>query len=79
MYYCGNADHASPLPQETFFRQPKVLAQNECRALQMGQFHAGDGKTYSIAKNTRREISYFARGNANAMMAGMVARLPAMA
>ena len=33
----------------------------------MGQFRAGDGKTYSISKNTRREIiSYFARGNANA-------------
>ena len=65
-YYCGNADHASPLPQETFFRRPKILAQNECRALEMGQFRAGDGKSYSIAKNTRREISYFARGNANA-------------
>ena len=65
-YYCGNADHASPLPQETFFRRPKILAQNECRALQMGQFRAGNGKTYSIAKNTRREISYFALGNANA-------------
>ena len=65
-YYCGNADHASPLPQETFFRRPKVLAQNEWRALQMGQFRAGNGKTYSVAKNTRREISYFALGNANA-------------
>ena len=65
-YYWGNADHASPLPQETFFRRPKVLAQNECRALQMGQFRAGNGKTYSIAKNTRREMSYFALGNANA-------------
>ena len=21
-YYCGNADHASPLPQETFYRRP---------------------------------------------------------
>ena len=29
-YYCGNADHASPLPQETFYGHPKVLAQNEC-------------------------------------------------
>ena len=27
-YYCGSADHASPLPQETFYRCPKVLAQN---------------------------------------------------
>ena len=65
-YYCGNADHASPLPQETFFRRPKVLANNECRGLQMGQYRAKDGKTYSVAKNTRREISYFALGNANA-------------
>ena len=65
-YYCGNADHASPLPQETFFRRPKVLANNECRGLQMGQYRAKDGKTYSIAKNTRREISYFALGTANA-------------
>ena len=65
-YYCGSADHASPLPQETFFRRPKVLAQNECRALQMGQYRAGDGKTYSIAKNVRKEINYFAKGSANA-------------
>ena len=65
-YYCGNADHASPLPQETFFRRPKVMANNECRGLQMGQYRAKDGKTYSIAKNTRREISYFALGTANA-------------
>ena len=48
-YYCGNADHARPLPRETFYRQPKVLAQNECRALQMGQYRAGDSKTCSIA------------------------------
>ena len=32
----------------------------------MGQLRAGDGKTYSIAKNVRREINYFAGGNANA-------------
>ena len=50
-YYCGNADHASPLPQETFFRRPKVLAQNECRAMEMGQYHAGNAKMYSIARN----------------------------
>ena len=54
-YYCGNADHASPLPQETFYRHPKVLAQNECRALAMGQYCAGDGKTYSIAKISERK------------------------
>ena len=65
-YYCGNADHATPLPQETFYRHLKVLAQNECRALTMGQYRAGDGKTYSIAKNVRKEINYFARGSANA-------------
>ena len=65
-YYCGNADHASPLPQETFFRRPKVLAQNECRAMEMGQYRAGNGKMYSIARNVRKEINYFARGTANA-------------
>ena len=32
-YYCGAADHASPLPQETFFRWPKVLTHNDCRSL----------------------------------------------
>ena len=65
-YYCGNADHASPLPQETFFRCPKILAYNECRSLAMGQYRAGDGKTHSIAKNVRKEINYFAKGPANA-------------
>ena len=65
-YYCINANHASPLPQETFYRHPKVLAQNECRALKMGQYCAGDGKTYSIARNVQKEINYFARGSANA-------------
>ena len=44
-YYCGAADHASPLPQETFFRRPKLLSHNECPSLAMGQYRAGDGKT----------------------------------
>ena len=37
-YYCGNAEHASPLPQETFYRRPKDLAYNECQSLAMGQY-----------------------------------------
>ena len=65
-YYCGNADHASPLPQETFYRRPKVLGRNECRAMEMGSYKAGNGKMYSITRNVRKEISYFARGTANA-------------
>ena len=65
-YYCGAADHASPLPQEIFFRRPKILTHNECRSLAMGQYKAGDGKTHSIAKNVRKEINYFAKGSANA-------------
>ena len=65
-YYRRNADHASPLPQETFYWCLKVLAQNECRALEMGQYRAGDGKTYSIKRNVRMEINYFAGGSANA-------------
>ena len=24
-YYCGTADHASPYPQEIFYRRPKIL------------------------------------------------------
>ena len=56
-YCCGNADNASPLPQETFYRHLNVLAQNECRTLQLGQYHAGDGKTYSIARNVQKEIN----------------------
>ena len=64
-YYCGNADHASPLPQETFYRHPKVLPYNECRSLAMGPYRAGDGKTYSIDKNVRNETNYFAKGSAN--------------
>ena len=31
----------------------------------MGQYQAGDGKTYSIPKNVRKEINYFAKGSAN--------------
>ena len=32
----------------------------------MEQYRAGDGKTYSIARNVRKEINYFAKGSANA-------------
>ena len=32
----------------------------------MGQYRAGDGKTYSTAKNVRKEINYFAKGSASA-------------
>ena len=56
----------SPLPQETFFRHPKVLAHKECQFLAMSQYRAGDGKTYSMAKNVGKEINYFAKGSANA-------------
>ena len=31
----------------------------------MGQYQAGDGKTYGIAKNVRKVINYFAKGSAN--------------
>ena len=34
----------------------------------MGQYRAGDGKTYSIAKHVRKEINYFAKGSANAYL-----------
>ena len=30
-YYCGNVDHASPLPQETFYRRPKIMTRTECK------------------------------------------------
>ena len=66
-YYCGNADHASRLPQETFYRRPKIMTQTECKNLaSISQYVAGDGKTYSISANVRKEINYFARGSAMA-------------
>ena len=64
--YCRNADHASPLLQETFYRRQKVLAQNECRAMAIGEYCAGYGKIYSIDKNVQKEMNYFARSSANA-------------
>ena len=32
-YYCGNADHSSPYPQETFYHQPKALHWDQCKEL----------------------------------------------
>ena len=66
-YYCGTADHASPYPQETFYRRPKILRWNECKELaSIGQYVAGDGRMYEIPINTRTEIPYFAFGSASA-------------
>ena len=66
-YYCGAADHSSPLPQEIFYRRPKIMTRNDCKNMaSMGQYVAGDGKTYPISQNVRREISYFAKGTATA-------------
>ena len=66
-YHCGAADHSSPLPQETFYRRPKIMTLTECKNLaSMSQYIARDGKTYSVSKNVRKEINYFARGSATA-------------
>ena len=66
-YYCGTADHASPYPQEIFYRRPKILRWNHCKELaSIGQYVAGDGRAYEIPINTRTEIPYFAYGSATA-------------
>ena len=66
-YYCGNADHASPLPQEIFFRRPKIMHWDKCKELaSIGRYIAGDLRTYEIPINTRTEIPYFAFGSASA-------------
>ena len=66
-YYCGNADHASPYPQETFYRRPKVLHWDQCKELAtLGRYIAGDDQTYEVALNTRTEVPYFAYGSATA-------------
>ena len=66
-YYCGNADHASPLPQEIFFRRPKIMHWDKCKELaSIGRYIAGDSRTYEIPINTRTEIPYFAYGSASA-------------
>ena len=66
-YYCGAADHSSPLPQEIFYRRPKAMTRNDCQIMaSIGQYVAGDSKTYPISQNVRREISYFAKGTATA-------------
>ena len=66
-YYCGNADHASPYPQETYYKKSKTLRWEQCRDLAtLGQYIAGDDKTYTVARNTRTEVPYFAYGSATA-------------
>ena len=66
-YYCGAADHASPLPQETYYRRPRIMTRSECKNLaSMKQYVAGDGKTYSVSENVRKEINFFAKGTASA-------------
>ena len=66
-YYCGNADHASPYPQETFYHEPKALHWDQCKELaSLGRYIAGDDKTYEVALNTRTEVPYFAYGSATA-------------
>ena len=66
-YYCGNADHASPYPQETFYHKPKALHWDQCKELaSLGRYIAGDDKTYEVALNTRTEVPYFAYGSATA-------------
>ena len=63
----GAADHSSPLSQETFYRRPKIMTRTKCKNLaSMRQYIARDGITYSISKNVRKEINYFARGSAMA-------------
>ncbi len=43
------------------------MTRNDCQNMaSLGQYVAGDGKTYPISQNVRREISYFAKGTATA-------------
>ena len=66
-YYCGNADHATPYPQETYYYKPKTLHWEQCKELAtLGRYVAGDDQTYEIARNTRTEVPYFAYGSATA-------------
>ena len=66
-YYCGNADHASPYPQETFYRKSKVLHWDQCKELAtLGRYIAGDDQTYEVSLNTRTEVPYFTYGSATA-------------
>ena len=66
-YYCGNADHSSPYPQETFYHKPKALHWDQCKELAtLGRYIAGDDKTYEVTINTRTEVPYFAFGSATA-------------
>ena len=76
-YYCGNADHASPYPQETFYHKPKALHWDQCKELaSLGRYIAGDDKTYEVALNTRTEVPYFAYGSATAYTGIAGNRLP---
>ena len=66
-YYCGNADHSSPYPQETFYHKPKALHWDQCKELaSLGRYIAGDDQTYEVTINTRTEVPYFAYGSATA-------------
>ena len=66
-YYCGNADHASPYPQETYYHKPKTLHWDQCKELaSLGRYTAGDDRTYDVNRNTRTEVPYFAYGSATA-------------
>ena len=66
-YYCGTAYHSSPYPQEIFFRRPKTIHWNECKSLaSLGNYIAGDNRTYEIPINQRTEVRYFAQGSATA-------------
>ena len=44
----------------------------------MGQFHAGDGKTYSIAKNVPREIISLLQVMLTLIQAGTALKSPAL-
>ena len=64
-YYCGNADHASPYPQETFYRKPKVLHWDQCKELaSLGRYIAGDDKTPIFSLKFKKKTSKIRQKNA---------------
>ena len=65
VYYCGNHDHATPLPSMSYHRRLSPLKREECKKLKtLGKYKAGNGKEYSIPKDQHVTVSYYTHGNA---------------
>ena len=66
-FYCGNADHSTPIPQLSYSKRKQLVSTNDCNHMtSVGQYMTADSKMHSITVDVSLVHSYFLTGSTSA-------------